>query len=128
MDNLKCNRCHAKEAVFTCLMCDSFKTLCTKCDTYIHNLPSKKAHKRQAINNENHVSMTVQPDSKGEWKVDMTITANVPEVNNINTINNVNLGNPLATPKTVHSIGSFNSLNSINTETYTKEYVNELKV
>jgi hypothetical protein len=49
MDKQICIRCNSKEAVFNCLMCDSFKTLCLKCDSYIHSLPSKRMHKRLAI-------------------------------------------------------------------------------
>jgi hypothetical protein len=44
-----CLRCKNKEAVFNCLSCDSFKFLCTQCDNYVHSLPSKKNHRRNAI-------------------------------------------------------------------------------
>src|SRR4051812_49299723 len=48
----KCSRCNAKEAVFCCVMCESFKFLCTQCDGYVHGLPSKKKHKRTALIND----------------------------------------------------------------------------
>jgi hypothetical protein len=127
MDKQICNRCHAKEAIFICLMCDSFKTLCSKCDSYIHNLPSKRIHKREPLNDSSisdrqnipkSVSMTVLPNTGGEWKVDMTITPNRTE--------------PSEGQQTIKS--SFNpgltssTLAVISNGTYTKEYVNEIKV
>lgn len=44
-----CQRCKQKESVFSCLICESFKFLCTKCDNYLHSLPSKQAHQRLAL-------------------------------------------------------------------------------
>lgn len=51
MDNnlKKCLRCNVKEAVFSCISCDSFNLLCTQCDSYVHGLPSKKKHRRNAL-------------------------------------------------------------------------------
>jgi hypothetical protein len=45
----KCLRCKNKAAVFICVNCDSFKLLCTQCDSYVHGLPSKKKHKRNVV-------------------------------------------------------------------------------
>lgn len=44
-----CQRCKMKESVFSCIVCESFKFLCTKCDNYVHSLPSKQLHHRLAI-------------------------------------------------------------------------------
>ena len=49
----KCLRCKAKEAIFVCMLCDSFKFLCSRCDTYVHSLPSKRGHKRNSLVKEN---------------------------------------------------------------------------
>jgi hypothetical protein len=49
-------RCKNKEAVFICVMCDSFKLLCTRCDNYVHGLPSKRKHKRKALTGEKNFS------------------------------------------------------------------------
>lgn len=48
----KCLRCKNKEPSFACMLCDKFKFLCSQCDCYVHSLPSKKNHKRTAINKE----------------------------------------------------------------------------
>jgi hypothetical protein len=42
-------------------MCDSFKTLCLKCDSYIHSLPYKRMHKRQAIEEVTDEDNIIQP-------------------------------------------------------------------
>jgi hypothetical protein len=141
-------------------MCDSFKTLCAKCDNYIHSLPSKKLHKRQALAEEGvarnvdnkgtlltsiekvakNMSMTVLPTTGGEWKVDVTVLP-CNSNNNINTINDINRSEEfvnMKSPKSVYTAGStfntnnnvFNSqpLTSSLTGTYSKEYLNEIKV
>lgn len=46
---LQCLRCKNNEAIFICVTCESFKQLCTQCDSYVHGLPSKKKHKRNVI-------------------------------------------------------------------------------
>ena len=46
---LQCLRCKNNEAIFMCVTCESFKQLCTQCDSYVHGLPSKKKHKRNVI-------------------------------------------------------------------------------
>lgn len=45
----KCLRCKNKEVVYICVNCDSFKFLCSQCDSYVHGLPSKKRHKRNVV-------------------------------------------------------------------------------
>ncbi len=45
-----CYRCKNKEAVFSCLNCETFKLLCTQCDSYVHGLPSKSKHRRTTMN------------------------------------------------------------------------------
>jgi hypothetical protein len=146
-ERLICNRCHAKEAMFNCLMCDSFKTLCSKCDSYIHSLPSKRQHKRQPLDgsdNTKSVSMTVQPNTGGEWKIDMTIVpsktvetsetirdAPMMSAKSMGSTNSV--GNPVFTGNTVNTVNTVNTMNTLSAlvgsnGTFTKDYVNEIKV
>ena len=63
-----CQRCKCKESSFSCLICDSFKYLCSKCDNYIHSLPSKQMHQRTAIilnkNKDNSENYSKREDSR----------------------------------------------------------------
>jgi hypothetical protein len=146
MEGVICSRCNAKEAMFNCLMCDSFKNLCNKCDNYLHSLPSKKLHKREALNvdklpkednmkgsllnsldREKNISMTVHPNTGGEWKVDLTVlpttSATIP----------TSTGRPdgLIAESYKHMVmnHNYNSSNQVGSNgTCTKEYVNEIKV
>jgi hypothetical protein len=53
---LQCLRCKNNEAIFMCVTCESFKQLCTNCDSYVHGLPSKKKHKRNVIVSESKLN------------------------------------------------------------------------
>jgi hypothetical protein len=86
----KCQRCKSKDAVFSCIMCESFKLLCVQCDAYVHGLPSKKKHKRSAL---------IQPPTSSttaETKQTLYATTTIPmnyennntEYANYNTQNN----------------------------------------
>lgn len=48
----KCIRCKVKQGVIHCDECISGGIYCSSCDEYLHNLPSKKNHKRYL---ENHI-------------------------------------------------------------------------
>lgn len=48
----KCERCQIKVATFYCKNCRGY--FCTSCDIYLHNLPSKKYHIRNALNLRNY--------------------------------------------------------------------------
>jgi hypothetical protein len=53
--NNYCNKCQIREADFICLSCDPNIYICSKCDGYLHSLPSKKAHTRKILENLNKV-------------------------------------------------------------------------
>ena len=63
-----CYRCKSKEAVYTCLMCDSFKLLCTQCDNYVHSLPSKRKHRKVTIVNDGRVENNIRTDVGKPYK------------------------------------------------------------
>jgi hypothetical protein len=83
----KCLRCKGKEAVFSCMLCESFKFLCTRCDSYVHSLPSKKKHKRTAIVNET-IKNTVDQFSKEGGAVLNRKGSGVNSPNNRMSVNN----------------------------------------
>lgn len=89
-----CQRCKQKESVFSCIVCESFKFLCTKCDNYIHSLPSKQAHQRLAIicNKKKNDNLTMD-DSRISNKIDENNTAKQSDRNHNNF--NYNLNNSL---------------------------------
>ena len=44
-----CQRCLSKPVSFQCMVCTSYRNLCTRCDNIIHNISSKQDHRRIAI-------------------------------------------------------------------------------
>ena len=55
---LECLRCKNQEATFMCVTCESFKQLCSQCDSYVHGLPSKKKHKRNVLIGESKFNLS----------------------------------------------------------------------
>ena len=49
MEEVKCQRCKQREAVFQCSNCEMFSLFCRYCDSYVHGLPSKKNHIKKPI-------------------------------------------------------------------------------
>ena len=45
----KCQRCNSKKATVNCAQCEKFRSLCERCDAYVHNLPGKKEHNRVSV-------------------------------------------------------------------------------
>lgn len=45
----KCQRCNSKKAIVNCAQCEKFRSLCERCDAYVHNLPGKKEHNRVSV-------------------------------------------------------------------------------
>jgi len=102
-----CQRCKQKESVFSCIICESFKFLCTKCDNYIHSLPSKQAHQRIAIlSNRNNENL-----KKEESKI-----LKFDEINQNNNNNNHNNLNPNTSIDLNYkfNLSPINRLNNIN--------------
>jgi hypothetical protein len=64
----KCLRCKNKEAVYICVTCESFKLLCSQCDSYVHGLPSKKKHKRNVLLVDSNLSDNFSENIKYEEK------------------------------------------------------------
>ena len=56
-DIFYCSRCKIKEAEITCAMCDPFKHFCSKCNEYVHSVPSKKFHVRRKMQDKLHESV-----------------------------------------------------------------------
>lgn len=44
-----CERCKSCEALFICQQCQPLRSFCSKCDTSVHMLPSKKGHQRDSV-------------------------------------------------------------------------------
>jgi hypothetical protein len=97
MQESYCERCKINEVNFMCIDCKPINFFCTKCDSIVHTLPSKKQHKREFYD-------------KDVNKI--PINDKQPKVIDYNSEPESNL------PKSVY----YNS-----TKVYTREYVNELK-
>ena len=41
-----CERCKSSQAILSCAQCSPLHSFCSKCDTAVHNLPSKMTHQR----------------------------------------------------------------------------------
>ncbi len=106
-----CQRCKQKESVFSCIVCESFKFLCTKCDNYVHSLPSKQAHKRIAIlPNDNRQIENNKNDESKIIKIDeLNQNNNNSNINNLNTNNSIDLNYKF-------NLSPINRLNNLNIE------------
>jgi N-terminal acetyltransferase B complex non-catalytic subunit len=49
-NNIKCERCKTKNSDIQCMNCDSFRNLCSRCDSVVHSLPTKQNHRRIPTN------------------------------------------------------------------------------
>jgi hypothetical protein len=115
MDGKICIRCNSNNPVFTCLMCDSFKTLCSKCDNYIHSLPSKRLHKRQPI----------ESDIKVSHSINFNLNQCPTRYNTINTFESNKFSIKEDDCNNIHST-KFDYSNY--SKTYSREYVMEIMV
>ena len=114
MDSKICIRCNSNNPVFTCLMCDSFKTLCSKCDNYIHSLPSKRLHKRQPLDSDIKISHSmnfISSQSPTRYNTINTLESNKFTIRDDDIINQ--------SPKFDYNNYS---------KTYSREYVMEIMV
>ena len=63
----KCQRCNSKKAIVNCVQCEKFRSLCERCDAYVHNLPGKKEHNRVSMfQNEQQGVNTSNVNNKGQ--------------------------------------------------------------
>lgn len=63
----KCQRCNSKKAIVNCVQCEKFRSLCERCDAYVHNLPGKKEHNRVSVfQNEQQGVNTSNVSNKGQ--------------------------------------------------------------
>ena len=44
-----CERCKSSQAILNCAQCSPIRSFCSKCDTAVHNLPSKMTHQRTSM-------------------------------------------------------------------------------
>jgi hypothetical protein len=83
----KCLRCKNKEVNITCINCDSFKFLCTQCDSYVHSLPSKKKHTRVQFTvdispvEEKKQEEKELAESQWDYKFKLSSTNKIPNLN-----------------------------------------------
>lgn len=111
MQEANCERCKINSIDFICIDCKPINFFCTKCDSIVHTLPSKKQHKREYYENKNKIRIQ-----------DQQIEQNQQE-NNFN-VENKNYYSNEHEESILLSSGS----GYINrTKIYTREYVNELK-
>lgn len=122
-----CQRCKQKESVFSCLVCESFKFLCTKCDNYLHSLPSKQAHQRFAIVSSN--KKTLENVNKNNSRILNKIEDNI-YCNNKNNKNNTSQNNNLNHLNTNNSFDlnykfNLSPINRLNTLYKEKDFTGE---
>ena len=103
-NNKKCERCKNKLADYICYNCEPIKNFCSKCDTVVHSLPSKRIHKRDNLVE----NIQIKPNTlKIEENKGKNIFNNIQEFSPINYI--------CSSPK-------------IDRDTnYSREYVREIK-
>lgn len=138
----KCQRCKNKDYETFCLSCDSFNFLCYRCDSYLHNkIPTYQSHKRisredyekQKFNNEQNIvdnnsqinNQDIQPEQLEEQSKNNKM-ASISYKNNNNDIINIsgstsNENSNSLRPSSILSSKFFTS------NTYSKEYLNEIK-
>ena len=46
----RCMRCRSMDIEYICQVCQPINSFCSKCDSFVHTLPSKKSHKREILN------------------------------------------------------------------------------
>ena len=51
-----CERCKSSQAILSCAQCSPLHSFCSKCDTAVHNLPSKMTHQRTNLISTNIIS------------------------------------------------------------------------
>lgn len=104
----KCGRCQQNTAEFSCVACEPFRIYCSKCDNYLHSLPSKKTHIRTPLK-----------DTKGEEinkSVSIFDDKNSPIKENSQKMDTVYL-NTVSDRQFMRT-----------SDTFSSTYVNELKV
>jgi len=103
-----CQRCKEKESVFSCIVCESFKFLCTKCDNYVHSLPSKQAHQRLALVSSNKTSE--KHANRDDSRI-LNVNRAVADEENTNNISNY-LNNNYNNNNNINNLNSLNTNNS----------------
>lgn len=138
MDTIKCLRCNSKDAVYSCMQCDSFKFLCTRCDSYVHSLPSKNKHRRNSLCNieeqkdTQHMNTTFNPPQMTLPNNNTNLFSKNFEQNEFKEILNQEYREEENTSKGVenvhHSQLGACSMDYKSNTSYSREYLNEFKV
>ena len=135
IEYVNCQRCKVKKSVFSCIVCESFKFLCTKCDNYVHSLPSKQSHSRIAIlDKTNQKDNNKQEEEKVQLNTEHSITNTIPNnSNNIyknennNNNNNSNLGYETANDMNYKfNLSPINKEKNLNSYTYNQNFKREI--
>lgn len=152
----QCQRCKAKATEYVCQTCRPINCFCSKCDSFVHNLPSKKNHKRDFANSDSSnekILIKENNESKENAYANKTTNFNTILSSPMNTNKNFSQNNSMV--ENQHNMYSFQepysvpsqqiyqspsanisyidekkfntSIYSHGTRVYTKEYVNELK-
>ena len=62
-----CDRCMAQPVSFHCLICTSYKNLCTRCDKIIHNMSSKQNHYRTWVKQTNSYQNNYRKNNTNDY-------------------------------------------------------------
>ena len=114
----KCQRCKVKDSSLQCMNCSSFRSLCSRCDSFIHSLPTKQNHTR--------IPTTI---ASGE----QTIIPSPFVKTEVNTINENKQNEPSeqivlpVQPEPTSASSSVLNSKFFYSNQYTKDYVNEIK-
>ena len=117
----KCQRCKVKDSSLQCMNCSSFRTLCSRCDSFIHSLPTKQNHTR--------IPTTIASSEQ-------TIIPSPFVKTEVNTINENKQNESVeqkeqillpVQPEPTSTLTSVLNSKFFYSNQYTKEYVNEIK-
>lgn len=107
----KCQRCKTKDACLQCMNCESFRNLCSRCDSYIHSLPTKTNHVRIPGNSQT---------------IDLSQTPIVSE-NTIPERQKVEKESTQLPPEPVTTSNSILDSKFYYSNNYSRDYLNEIK-
>lgn len=137
-----CERCKIKTAVFNCQICRPFHSFCSECDSLVHSLPSKQTHQRSFIKHDaNDGPSNNNYESSNEAQGTLRLGNNAEtarfegKITFETTKSPVHQNIPLSTQasntyqsKNIDYIDVKKYFKPPTNTTFTREYVNELKV
>lgn len=120
----KCQRCKVKDSSLQCVNCSSFRTLCSRCDSFIHSLPTKQNHTRIPT----IIASSEQTIMQSPFiKTDNNSNNEKEQIQNENQEKKEEIKLPIQEAPSNSTSSSILSSKFYYSNQYTKDYVNEIK-